>query len=493
MYKNYWCDILASTSERSKSYTFVAAVGLAVYQFIFLLVAVFTQLMLNADGAYFIFALGAGDPWELKWADLPTRLSTYIFTVIPTEILVSLFAVSGEGIAAVNGAVFYGFQLVQFVIVIALARPRWTKFLIFPIVQYAFSSLLGLGFPSEALLEPGFFWICMFCFARKRLPRTLFAVSFLGLIFSHEIALFGVIVVFASLLARRELMARNDYRWALVSAICATVAWLIVRLSGFHAADHYSIHVLDPRRVLNNPTLWLIVVVCLSIAGWVAVVAREASRREHVLIAALGVMLPLLLAPWFNFGLGRYETGRTLVGLLVPVLGIAMLAAVHGQNQLPKFQGGSWLSLWLPIAVTAVIALNIGGTLAFVGDWSRARSALEAYVGRGRIGAAPEMVTLHDASRELGPSSANEISRTGFSWTWPYRSVMLAPNYMPQRIIYDPEQPNCIAQLTAENAESIPPQVRLALTDVACRPSPARPPTISEHVLVFLRQLMASK
>jgi len=90
--------------------------------------------MLNADGAYFVFALGSGDPWLLKWADLPTRISTYLFTVVPTECVLQIWKLTGSEIAVVNGLTFYGFQLIQFLIVVGLAWPRFSRLLIFPVI-----------------------------------------------------------------------------------------------------------------------------------------------------------------------------------------------------------------------------------------------------------------------------------------------------------------------------------------------------------------------
>ena len=167
MAKDDWYSAPAAVADLSRQYTPAAAVALTVYLAVFALAAALTGLMLNADGAYFVFALGSGDPWLLKWADLPTRISTYLFTVVPTELVLQIWKLTGSEIAGVNALTFYGFQLIQFLIVVALAWPRHAQFLIFPVAQYAFSTLLGLGFPSEALLEPGFFWICAFCLLRR--------------------------------------------------------------------------------------------------------------------------------------------------------------------------------------------------------------------------------------------------------------------------------------------------------------------------------------
>ena len=81
--------------------------------------------MLHGDGAFFVFAIAAGDPWSIKWNALATRISTYLFTVVPTALFSEFFELSGERIAAVNGLVFYGIQWLQYLVIIL---PAWRQF-----------------------------------------------------------------------------------------------------------------------------------------------------------------------------------------------------------------------------------------------------------------------------------------------------------------------------------------------------------------------------
>jgi hypothetical protein len=486
MAKDHWCNAPAAVADRSRQYARAAVVALAVYLALFALAASLTRLMLNADGAYFVFVLGSGDPWLLKWADLPTRISTYLFTVVPTELVLQVWKLTGSEIAAVNALTFYGFQLIQFLIVIALAWRRHSQFLIFPVAQYAFSTLLGLGFPSEALLEPGFFWICMFCLLRDPLPRAIFAFGFGGLIFSHEIAIFAVVVVFFWLKFRKSEMAGGDHRYALIVCVGFTILWALVRLSGLHQADYLSIHVLDPRRVFNNPTLWLIALASAVLACWAAFGEIGTGRRTHMGIAAACLVLPWLFEPWVNFAQGRYETGRTLTGVEVPLLGIAMLLAISRRYSGQCAAAHKRLAKALVLATTAALAINVSSASVFISEWTSALLSLQRYVRTGQPDKPTVAVTLAEASADLGVSAAEAIQRTGYSWSWPYRSVVLADNYKPGRFIYDPEDVVCEAGLPVANRGTVPLEVRLELTKVTCTPEPPHPLTIRERLIIYI-------
>lgn len=128
---------------------------------------------------------------------MATHISTYLFTVVPTTLFSEFFELSGERIAAVNGLVFYGFQWLQYLVVILLAWRQFPQLLIFPIVHYCLSLGLGFGYPSEMLLAPGFLWICLFSLARSSVPWPLVFVAFFGLVFSHEAAEPSALLVIA--------------------------------------------------------------------------------------------------------------------------------------------------------------------------------------------------------------------------------------------------------------------------------------------------------
>jgi hypothetical protein len=142
---------------------------------------------------------------------------------------------------------------------------------------------MGFGFPSEILLAPGFLWIALFMIVKNRVLSILFLLSLAGLVFSHELAFPSALV--ASYLAVRQVWDEgrqsNRISWrtfaalAMISSVFA--CFIYARLTGGGAgSDHTAIHAIDPRRIVNNPTLWVVVV---AIAGVIT-----ASRLSHSLV-----------------------------------------------------------------------------------------------------------------------------------------------------------------------------------------------------------------
>jgi hypothetical protein len=444
-----------------------------------------TREMLNADGAFFVFALATQNPWKLKWASVPPRFATYFFTVIPTELVERTWRLSGEQIASVNAIFFYGLPLVQFFVVVALAWRRFPHLLIFPVMQYAFSLALGFGFPSEMLIAPGFFWICLFLLLSRQFSISWFAISFAGLVFSHEMALLGAALVVCWAWYQWR---SGDKQYGGVLLVCGLVlcAWIGVRLEFQSQADVAIFTALNPRRVGNNPTLWLIFAAVVSIALWST---KPSPRLRHFWIALPCVLLPLALHPWINFGQGRYDA-RTLIGLGFPLFGMALIIA-NLRSSAREVLVGNQLRLASTVApmITAALALNLGAGLAFLLDWNIARTALQGYVGHGQFDVPIKAVTLSEARESFTPREVEAIERTGFEWSWPYRAVVLAENYRPERIIYDPNKTVCDDRLVALNQGSVPFTTRAELTELLCVPHPPQPPTFSQRIVELLRQL----
>jgi hypothetical protein len=473
----------AAIARQNWVYARTAMFAILVFQIAFISSVMFTRAMLNADGAYFVFVIGAGAPWELKWADLPTRVSTYLFTVIPTELIAHWLALTGSEVAAVNGLVFYGFQLAQLVVVVLLAGRRFASLLIFPVAQYALSNALGIGFPSEALLAPGFFWICIFCLMHRPLPKTIFGLSFLSLMFSHEIAIpAAMFVVFWALRAGDGVSKADRFATTIICCVCGA-AWVAVRFSGVHQADYTALYVLDPRRFLYDPTLWMIgtAAVAIAVCAWKWDI--RASYHIHVPLALGCLALPLMLWPFVNFGQGRYETGRTLIGVTLPVLGLAMMLATNSARLASEAAKHQRIASAFALVITVALALNFSATAVFLWDWNRATNALENFVGERKADEPIRTLTLAEFAHEAGDGAGAAMMRTGYPWSWPYRSAILADHYNPQRMIYDPEQLVCAEHLEAANGGAVPLETRVKITELTCVPPQPRPMTLREKIM----------
>jgi hypothetical protein len=405
--------------------------------------------------------------------------------VLPTECLTNVFHLTGRQIAVAYGFIFNFVQAAQFAICVALAWRRHSGLLIFLIAEYAFAGVLGFGFMSEVLIGPGFFWICLFLAMRRPFPLAWFAISFAGLVFSHELMLTSAVMVAVFAWSQRERCRAGVESWLQGLGrllVCVTIffAWITVRFSGGGSdADRNPLTTLDPRRILDNPTLWLVImVVALIVIGWSS--DRPIRRRWSVLITAACVAIPIMLEPWLNFAQGRYDSARTLVGLELLLFGGWAILAHMGQSLQRRATENGSVHTMLPLILSATLAVNIGASAAFLWDWVNARQGFERLIRRDIDVAAPRpsysFVTYQDAQSLLTPAEVISNDRMGFGWTWPFRSLVLAQGYSPVRIIVEPESlyKSCIVMRGMHlNEGSVPADIIQDYISLACAATPA--------------------
>jgi len=442
--------------------------------------AAVTRAMLHGDGSYFVFAIAAGDPWGIKWKALETRLSTYVLTVVPTTFFSNMFELSGDQIAVVNGLIFYGVQWLQYLIVVLLAWRQFPQLLIFPIVQYGLSLGLGFGYPSEMLLAPGFFWICLFSLARSSVPWPLVIAAFLGLVFSHEAAEPTALLVVAFAWIRHLQHLRVEpislIRFASFAAfaVVVLVIWLVIRLHGGGAGgDTNAIYVLDPRRILNNPTMWLILlaVIIFSVAPLAKVTP---SPRNFLVIALTCVFITVFASIVLNFADGRYDSARTLIAASSVILGVIFVMQQSGGISPNTGPLPPNVVIILKNCVVAVLSINLAASAIFLWEWNQARQAFAAVVNSPTEKV--RVVSYEEVRGLFGIDGARFNDRMGFHWTWPYRSIVLAPNFQPDSVIVDVEDMFSLCEnLTLANlkASRIPTEITDSLSRYACaQPKP---------------------
>jgi hypothetical protein len=460
---------------------FIKKVSLALLagQAFLCLGAVVTRVMLHGDGSYFAYAIAVGEPWEFKWKELATRASTYVFTVVPTAFSSEVFGLSGEHIAAVNGLTFYGVQWIQYLIVVVLAWRQFPQLLLFPILQYGLSTGLGFGFPSEILLAPGFFWICLFALIRKPVPWPLLYMSFAGLLFSHELAIPSALLVLAFSWRRQRQMEpsrRLSSRLFACFAAMVLAIWLVIRLNGGGgAADSNAIYVFDPRRVLNDPTLWLIGTTILALG---ATAHAKFTKGPHFLLV-IGLtcfFLTAMASLSLDFAQGRYDSARTLIGVWMAILGLFFIyVADQPRTNYDGYRSGAPSAVFVKSMVVAMLSINLAASLMFLHDWNKAITAFLSVVnadpGTGKV----EIVSGDQLRILLGPAGSKSNERMGFSWTWPYRSIVVAKDFRPFHVIFNAEEAlaECKTLSLQTRASRIPAEVTETVSRYACaQPAP---------------------
>jgi len=418
------------------------AIAALTVQILGALVAPFTHLMLHGDGAYFVYALSVGEPWLLKWRDVATRASIYIITVVPTQWISQGLHLSPLAISDLNGLVFYLIPALQFGAACALVWRRNSRYLIFPTAQYILSTSLGFGFPSEILLAPGFLWICLFLTLDDRDPSILFFASLLGLVFSHELAIPAAFVAIALAIyqARARDYAKAEH-WRLIMVAIASasvlILWAWVRLTGGGGgSDSNVIYVFDPRRVFNNVTAWLVIAsVLMSITLSVKVASWSSSRTAWCVAIIAAAAFPVLLrlaVPTVDFDQGRYDSARTIVGVVMFALAMAFVRA-----RLVRTAAASHLLAHvIPLALAVGLASSAGAGTAFMIDWMASLRGLERVVLTASGEPAPKFISSDEAQARMPPDEAGAFNRIAFSWTLPYRSIVLANGREPAHIVY---------------------------------------------------------
>jgi hypothetical protein len=477
------------------------AIGLFALQIALCLSAALTHVMLHGDGAFFVYALSVGEPWALKWQHLSTRVSTYVLTVLPTEWIAQSLHLSPMSIAALNGFIFYLVPAIQFVIACSLVWKSHPRFLIFPIAQYALSSAIGFGYPSEILLSPGFLWMALFLILKQQEFSGLFVLSFLGLLFSHEVAVpSAVLVAYLALMQARERDNRshNWWRFGILTLFVASafVALIVVRLNGGGSdSNSNAIYVVDPRRIFNNPTWWFQIAAFVSILCVYQLKTWRTNWIASALVAGT-VFLPWLLASYFtnlNFSQGRYDSVRSIVGLSMFILTLCFMVARRVKNLDPAtLRPGAKI---VPYVLAATTAIAVGSDAVFLRDWTVALQGLDRVItsAQTRPDATPQFVSYTTAKEIMLSVEVRMNDRIGFPWVLPFRSIVLADGRIPSRIVYADVDLHGICDVQREVTfvqSAIPLPVVEAMRTFTCTyvASP-EPPTISKAVKQYLMQL----
>lgn len=421
------------------------------------IVASSTHLMLHADGSLIAYAASLDEPWAVKWEHLATRITVYVFTALPTQLIAHLFNLSPMAIADVNGFIFYLVPALQFAACCALVWRTYPQYLIFPIVQYAISTGMGYGFPSEILIAPGFLWLALFLVLIRQEAGIRFVAAIAALTFSHELAVPAAMVAAGWGLMHAHRRVREGGAPVRFASVCAGIfavfaifTYVRFGIGGFEG-DSNAIYVFDPRRVLDNPTMWLIIGIA-PLAVYLGARFPGGMARPLVASAAIAglVLLPLVLrfaGPDFDFEQGRYGSARTLVGVLMFCLTLVFIVVCDREGMpLPKSSSPDVVNgiRWgTPFAMIGALCIMVGSTSAFLYDWAAVLQSSQRLVAaqHGTAGApvsAPRILTYAEAKRMMSPREARLHDRISFQWTLPYRSMVIADGGTPTRIMVGP-------------------------------------------------------
>jgi hypothetical protein len=470
--------------------------------------AALSLVMLQGDGSWFVYTLTLDAPWVLKWQAIAARATVYLTTVVPTQAIAHLFDLGPLAIARLNGFVFFGLPGLLFALGARLVWRDRPDLLYFLILQALTGFALCFGFPSEILIAPGLLWIALFLAARSGVSVP-FMLAYGALVFCHELALPAVLVTAAFAWRRTK---RNAPWWSTPRLLAAAalaapiVAMLMVRMAGGGTGSNSNaIFVFDPRRIFNDPTLWMVgaLLAPTLLAG--RAIPSWRSGRGLCLCAAAAFVLCLIaqaLVPALNFADGRYDT-RSLVALSMLVLSLIYTRRELARERrkadppfpMPERHTSNGLFAWSLPVIGMASGVTVAATACFLADWTTATHGLRQIVTppvAARSAGALEFIPFQDALRLMPPAQATANRRMGFQWVYPYRSMILANGRAPRRIVIgDGHYERFCAQSAALaiGAGPYPPAIQREWRAFTCQyVPPTRPDTISKRLMKVLRR-----
>lgn len=453
----------------------------------FLAIGIGFDLQTYGDGAIFSYAIALRQAWEFHWHNIPGRLFSYAFALLPAETIVELTDSARAGIVA-YGALHFSAPLLSLLLTRACDATEGRIFFRAATLSTALLCPFVFGFPTEMWMTHALFWPLL---ARLHAGRAGMGAMFATLaltqafVLTHE----GAIALLSTMLATL-LVHRGSGRFArgiAVSAI-AIAGWIVVKLS--YPPDAYIADVLgaaawkfiDP----GNLTFPLPLLVATSLSGFAALawtMRRLRPELPHAAMAAVTVAVALV-AYWLTIdgslhAQARYPVRTVLLFALPPFALCAAILAIDDEDLRASLR--RWLVPLRILARTADAQRLLLGALAltslvhgvetakFAAGWAEYRSAIR------------RLATGDDADPALGDARFVSARRLApaldrFSWdsTTPYLSVLIAPQMRPARLVVDPRAGyfwlSCDVARRSEAADAnIPKESRALISRLACQ------------------------
>lgn len=409
----------------------------------FVVIGLAADLQLYADGSFFSYAVADRASWGFHWHNIAQRATPHLLTHLPAEAYVAL---TGEGRAgiAIYGALFFATPLAGLALTWALDTTPARIHFTFAGLSTALLAPLVFGFPTELWLSLALLWPAMASLHSPRSwPWPVPLMLLLALAFTHE---GGVLlaVVAVGLLALRGLPDAGLRRALLLLAITLAV-WLTVKIllpPDDYFASAYgrsAVGFLD-LSALMSPVILLL---CGAAAALVLLsIGLARAGAGHPATVAAIVVAAGLIACWLLLDLPvhaaeRYTVRTVMLGGLVAFAIAAALLATDSPPWPSKiFSPETWTPFARPAmaALTLVSLVHFAETARFVAAWERYKQALRA-LGSSEI-SDPRLGDSRFASAErLG----ERLNRLSWYSTTHYLSILLAPDWLPKRLVVDPD------------------------------------------------------
>jgi hypothetical protein len=450
-------DRVARTDARMLRHL-VMALGLG-WSILFVLVGVAFRLQLYGDGSIFSYSIAVRAGWGYHFRNIADRMFVYAYSHAPAEIYVALTADARGGIF-LYGILFFAAPLAGLLLTFVADRsPNRTVFA-FACLSTACVCPLVFGFPTEMWVAHAAFWPALalgHSAGRGIVATAALCVAMLALALTHE----GGLVFAGVIVATVGLRGLRDAAFLRAAGVLVVVvaAWIGVKVV-FPPGDYYAsiipaaaTNFFDLRRLLYSE-LFMLLVGALAAYGLALVVFRRlASAPAPALACGLVALALAAYWLWFDHALhtqDRYYV-RAVIFFVTPVLGgLAALRALRAEDRLRL--PTQWLQRLAMLFADGIVTLGQGTaarvaagaivlltlahaveTAKFVAGWTR----YEAAVRDLAMGAAadPAQGDARFVSSHRIDAATNRLQ---WQTTTQYLSVLVAPGFLPNRLVVDP-------------------------------------------------------
>ncbi len=418
---------------------------------LFVVIGLWNELELFADGSFFSYSVAAQDAWSF-WHNNSGRLFVYLFAHVPAQTYVGL-TTDAQGGVAIYGFLFFVAPLLGLAATFALDRSKGRILFSYASLSTACLCPLVFGFPTETWISHALFWPTLALCHQSQGGTVKIALIFatlLALVFTHEGAL---IFAFAILITLWMRGTRNAaFLRALGVFFVIMLIWVIVKTT-FPPDEvmavvlkRAALHVFDPTIILTGYLVVLFFAVAVLYAIALYVFWRLNFIRGHfyaTLIVAVGLAV---YWAWIDYTLhaeNRYYL-RTLILIGTPAFGmVAVMHALKADGRL--FLHVPFLPRLMTLATNGAIARTATGALAlvllvhtvetakFVKAWAQYRGTIRQLA----MGQASDPA-LGDPNFVSSLRIDAKYKPLAWSSTTHFLSVLLAPGFAPARFVVDP-------------------------------------------------------
>lgn len=481
-----WSSLTSGLDDSPGQRRTIIATGL-ISACLFVVVGLAFDLQLYADGSIFAYSVALQDSWAVHWHNISGRVTVYLASCWPAEMLVALTGSARAGIA-LYGLLFFSAQLLGLAITYAADHSPGRRVFTTACLSTACLCPLVFGFPTEMWYAHALFWptLALAHYAPLGVGGWLLtSTAFVALVHTHGGgAIFAAVVaISAALRCQKGILSR-----ALVALGLAMAVWAAMQ-SAFRPDAQISPVLMTAAFNFIDPANFLKPVVAeLLVAVLGPVLLSSAFRRMGLAKPgplALAVTLALFTLYWSSIDRSllaedRYFL-RTAVFYLTPVFGlVALIGILQGEGMRfrelePWLQADrwAWTTAWRPLAIGAlglVVLVHGVETVKFAKGWRE-----YTYVVRRLSAPGTGPATADETASVLSSRIPARLNEFSWSSTTHYLSVVAAPDLNPARLIVSADEGyhwiTCSLAKRHVGRLTVPRKARKLVETHACRPS----------------------